>query len=84
MKELVRYLLQNMYLDFQGEIAIDTVRKMLREDPSREAKQVLDRLVKDGGADDLLLALADVLKDHIRTGINEDVVKEQIIGYAES
>lgn len=84
MKELVRYLLQNLYLDFQGDIALDTVRQFLREDPSREAKQVLDRLVKDGGADELLIALADILKEHIRTGVNEDVMREQIVLYSES
>ncbi len=84
MKELVRYLLQNLYLDFQGDIALDTVRHYLREDPSREAKLVLDRLVKDGGADELLIALADILKEHIRTGVNEDVMREQIVMYSES
>ena len=37
MKELVRYLLENVYLDFQGEISLDTVRQFLRGDDSREA-----------------------------------------------
>ena len=41
MKELVRYLLENLYLDFQGETSIDTVRQFLRGDESREAKALL-------------------------------------------
>jgi hypothetical protein len=84
MKELVRYLLDNVYLDFQGEITIETVRQFLRGDDSREAKALLQKLIADKGVDDLLLTLADVLKDHIRTGVNDQVVKEQLSLYAES
>ncbi len=60
MKELVRYLLENMYLDFQGEISLDTVRQFLRNDDSREARQLLQKLIEDKGVDELLLTLADV------------------------
>ena len=84
MKELIRYLLENMYLDFQGEISLDTVRGFLRGDESREARSLLQKLIEDKGVDDLLLTLADVLKDHIRTGVNEEVVREQLSLYAES
>jgi hypothetical protein len=83
-KELVRYLLENMYVDFQGEISLDTVRQFLRGDDSREAKALLQKLIEDKGVDDLLITLADVLKDHIRTGINEQVTREQLVMYAES
>ena len=68
MKELVRYLLENMYLDFQGEISLDTVRQFLRTDDSREARQLLQKLIEDKGVDELLLTLADCLKDHLRSG----------------
>ena len=84
MKDLVRYLLENMYLDFQGEISLDTVRQILRGDESREAKALLSKLIADKGVDDLLLTLADVLKDHLRTGVNENVVREQLSLYSES
>jgi hypothetical protein len=83
-KELVRYLLENMYLDFQGEISLDTVRQFLRTDDSREARQLLQKLIEDKGVDELLLTLADVLKDHLRTGVNEEVVREQLQLYSES
>ncbi len=84
MKELVRYLMENMYLDFQGEISLDTVRQFLRGDDSREAKALLAKLIEDKGVDDLLLTLADCLKEHIRSGVNENVVREQLQLYAES
>ncbi len=84
MKDLVRYLLENMYLDFQGEISLDTVRQFLRGDESREARALLAKLIEDKGVDDLLLTLADCLKDHIRSGVNEQVVREQLSLYAES
>ncbi|MBS2011809.1 MAG: hypothetical protein JST00_02750 [Deltaproteobacteria bacterium] len=84
MKDLVRYLLENLYLDFQGEISLDTVRQFLRGDDSREAKALLQKLIEDKGVDDLLITLADVLKEHIRTGVNEQVMREQLAMYSES
>jgi len=83
-KELVRYLLENLQLDFQGEVSLDQVRQYLRGDDSREAKALLQKLIDDGNVDELLTALADVLKDHLRTGINEQVMREQLVTYAES
>ena len=84
MKELVRYLLSNLYLDFQGDITVEKVREFLREDDSREARQLLSKIIEEKGIDDLLLTLADCLKDHIRTGVSEDIVRDQLNLYSES
>ncbi len=84
MKELIKYLLDNMYIDFQGEITLDTVRNFLREDDGREARQLLSKLIEEKGVDDMLLTLADCLKEHIQAGINEKVVREQIAIYSDS
>jgi hypothetical protein len=83
-KELVQYLLSNLYLDFQGDISVDQVREFLRDDDSKEARALLKKVIEDNGVDDLLLALADVLRDHIRTGISEQVVREQLSMYSDS
>ena len=84
MRELVRYLLENAYIDFQGDLSIETVREFLREDETREARSLLAKLIDDKGVDDLLITIADCLKDHIRTGINEDTIREQLGTYSES
>lgn len=84
MKELIKYLLDNVYLDFQGEITLDTVRSFLREDDGREARQLLSKLIEEKGVDDMLITLADCLKEHIATGINERTVREQLVLYADS
>ncbi len=84
MRELVRYLLENLVIDFQGEITLDTVRQCLRADESRESKALLQRLIHDKGVDDLLITLADCLKDHVRTGVNDEVMREQLSIYADS
>lgn len=84
MKQLIAYLLQNMMLDFQGELTLEMVRDFLREDDSREARALLSKLVADRGVSDMMITLADCLQDSIRTGINEDVVREQVRMYAES
>ena len=84
MKELVQYLLENLYLDFQGEISLDTVRGFLKEDDSKEARQLLRKLVEEKGVDDMLITLADCLKEHISSGINERVVRDQLSTYSDS
>ena len=84
MKELIRYLIDNMYLDFQGDISLESVRGFLREDESREARQLLSKIIEEKGIDDLLITLADCLKEHIATGVSETVVREQLQMYAES
>ncbi|MGZ3419578.1 MAG: hypothetical protein ACXWUG_09755 [Polyangiales bacterium] len=84
MNELVRYLLENMYLDFQGEISLEQVRAMLREDGSREARGLLEKLTQENGIDDMLITLADTLKDYLAQGINNDTIREQLQLYSES
>lgn len=84
MRELVRYLLENAYIDFRGDISMDRVRQFLREDDTRESRALLAKLIEDKGVDDLLLALADVLKEYIPVGVTEEVIREQLVTYAES
>lgn len=84
MNELARYLLENAYIDFQGGISLDEVRQYLREDDSREARALLSKLIEDKGVDELMVTLADCLKDYLRTGINEEIVREQLMTYSES
>jgi hypothetical protein len=83
-KALIQYLLDNLILDFKGELTLEMVRDFLREDESREGRALLAKLVEDRGVDDLLITLADCLQDFIKSGINEDVLREQIVLYSES
>ncbi len=84
MKQLIAYLLDNMILDFQGNLTLDMVREVLRDDDSRESRALLSKLVEDRGVSDMMITLADCLQDFLRTGINEEVLREQIRTYAES
>jgi len=83
-KQLIQYLLENLILDFQGDLTLDMVRDFLREDESREGRALLAKLVEDRGVEDMMVTLADCLKDYLRTGVNEDTMREQIRTYAES
>jgi hypothetical protein len=82
--ELVRYLLENMYLDFQASISLENVRAMLRDDGSREARTLLEKLTQENGVEDMLITLADTLKDYLQQGISNETVKEQLQLYSES
>jgi hypothetical protein len=83
-RELVRYLIEHLCVDFEGDISMEKVREFLREDDTREARSLLSKLIDDKGVDDLLITIADCLKDHIRTGITEDTLREQLTTYSES
>ena len=84
MKELVRYLFENLYLDFQGDISVEKVQKFLRENDSRKARQLLSKIIEEKGVDDLLITLVDCLKDHIRTGVSEQLIRDQLHIYMDS
>jgi len=84
LNQLVAYLMKNLIIDFQGELDLDMARDFLREDDSAEAKALITRLVQDGGVDDMIIVLADCLRECIRTGINEEVVRNQIRMYTEA
>lgn len=84
MNELALYLVENAVIDFQGSITLDDVRNYLRNEDSSEARELLQKLLDDGNLDDLMLTVADCLKEFIRTGINERVVKDQLVVYSDS
>ena len=84
MRELVRYLLEHAYIDFQGDIDMDRVRELLRDDDTREARSLLSKLIEEKGVDDLLITIADCLKEHIPSGITEDTLRQQLLTYSES
>jgi hypothetical protein len=84
LNQLVAYLLENLILDFHGDLTLDLVRDFLREDDSREAKALLSKLVADRGVSEMLICIADCLRENIALGINQDNVKDQLQVYAES
>jgi hypothetical protein len=82
--ELVRYLLDNLTLDFTGDIEPEQVRQFLRDDDTRDARQLLSKIIEDKGIDDLLITLADCLKEHIQKGITVQTVRDQLQMYSDS
>jgi hypothetical protein len=83
-KQLIAYLLDNMILDFQGNLTLDMVREFLRDDDSRESRALLSKLVEERGVSDMMITLADCLQEYVRTGINDEVLRDQIRTYIES
>jgi hypothetical protein len=82
--ELVEYLISHLQLDFSGDVSAEKVREYLREDDGREARRVLAKVIEENGVDDLLITLADTLKEHLRTGITSDRVRDEINLYSDS
>ena len=84
MKELTQYLLDNLILDFNGDVTLEAVRKCLLEDDGRESRRLLAKLHDEKTLNDMLVTLADCLREQIQSGISGDVVTEQLDIYSES
>ncbi len=84
MKQLVAFLLEHAVLDFSGDLTIDMIKDFVRDDDSREARALLAKLMQEKGVEEMLVTLADCLQDYLRTGLSDDVMREQIRLYAES
>ena len=84
MKQLIAYLRENMILDFQGDLSVDLLREMLRDDDSREARAVLAKVVEERSVEELLVVLADCLVEPLRASLSDEKVREQLRSYAES
>jgi hypothetical protein len=82
--QLIAFLLDHAMLDFSGGLTIEMVKDFIRDDDSREARALLAKVMQDGGVEEMQLTLADCLQEQLRTGLNEDVVREQLKLYVES
>ncbi len=83
MDKLAKYLLDRLQLDFSGDIDMEVIKQFLRDDNSPEANQILAKIAQEG-VDDLLIVVADCLKDYLASGINENTLKQQLTSYGEA
>ncbi len=84
MNRLIDYLRQNVIIDFGGDLSVAKVRELLAGDDSRDAKNILAKLVADKKVEDMLLVLADCLAEPTQRALTDDVMREQLRMYAES
>jgi hypothetical protein len=71
-------------IDFQGDLTVAKVRELLAGDDSRDAKQLLSKLVGEKKVEDFILVLADCLLEPVQTSLNDDTMREQIRMYSEA
>lgn len=84
MNDLIKHLMDNLMLDFSGDLTMDMVRQFLRGDDSRDAQELLNRLNSERGTSEMMITLADCLKEFIRSGIDENIIRDQLRMYVES
>ena len=84
MNELAKYLFANLIVDFEGEVTPETVRIFLRKDESPMARALMQKIIEENGIDDLLIAVADCLKEDLSNGISPPVIRGHLLGYSES
>ena len=71
-------------IDFQGDLSVAKVWELLAGDDSRDAKNLLAKLVADRKVEDMLVVLADCLTEPVQQALTDDVMREQIRMYADS
>ena len=81
---LIEYLRQNLMIDFQGDLSVAKVRELLAGDDTRDAKNLLAKLVADRKVEDMLVVLADCLTEPVQKALTDDVMREQLRMYTES
>jgi hypothetical protein len=82
--QLIDYLRKNLILDFQGDLNVEVCREFLKDDDSRDARQLLAKLVQDRSTSEMMLVLADCLLEVVQNSLNDDVMREQLRMYSES
>jgi hypothetical protein len=73
-----------MIVDFQGDLSVAKVRELLAGDDSRDAKNLLAKLVAERKVEDFIIVLADCLAEPVQKALTDEVMREQIRMYAES
>lgn len=81
---LIEYLREHVMIDFQGDLSVAKVRELLQGDDSRDAKQLLSKLVAERKVEDMMLVLADCLLEPVQRSLTDDVMREQLRMYTES
>lgn len=84
MNRLIEYLRQHLMIDFQGDLSVGKVRELLAGDETRDAKQLLAKLVADRSVEDMILVLADCLLEPVQSALTDEVMREQLRMYSES
>ena len=81
---LIEYLRQHLMIDFQGDLTVAKVRELLAGDDSRDAKQLLAKIVAEKSVEDMIIVLADCLLEPVQNALTDDVMRENIRMYSES
>jgi hypothetical protein len=81
---LIEYLRQHLMIDFQGDLTVAKVRELLAGDDSRDAKNLLAKVVAEKSVEDMMIVLADCLLETVQRSLTDDVMRENIRMYTES
>jgi len=82
--QLIQFLLEHLMLDFDNEVALETVLRCLETDKSPLARDLKARLTQERDIGEFLVPLADCLRPQISTGISPERLREQVQAWVEA
>ena len=83
-EKLCAYLVQHLILDFDSEVSMEVINRLLQEDEFQDAQDLRARLFAEKGPGDFLIVIADCLRDYLTEGISSAHIREQILMYLEA
>ena len=84
MDELCLYVMQHLVLDLDGDISMEAINEMLVRDGTQLSRDLRARLIAEQGPNEFLLVLVDCLREHLRDGITEDKILDQVKFYLDA
>jgi hypothetical protein len=82
--EICNYILSNLVLDLEGNLEMEALNDMLVRDGSQLARDLRARLIAEQGPNEFLFVVIDTLREHLTSGINEGIIREQVRLYLEA
>ena len=82
MEKLAAYFLEHLIFDFEGELDMKIMQKLLDDSP--EAVQLMNAMKDDSDVEDFIIALTDGLRDHIATGVTSALLVEEFKDFSQS
>lgn len=82
MEKLVQYFMENLIIDFDGDLDIEQMRQLLDDSPA--SMKLIEKLQTNDDLNEFFLTMSDALREYIGTGITPEVLHREFEDYAES
>ncbi|MBU1240152.1 hypothetical protein KKF84_04175 [Myxococcota bacterium] len=81
MEKLAEYFLEHLILDLEGGLDVKELQKLIGDTP--EGAQLLGVIKDDSDLEEFIVAMTDGLREHITTGITNEILSREFSEYSQ-